>query len=112
MIVKFTTQHGQLTLLGDSAVTLLRLGGHSGTVPGAVLAADLPGFLQKLRAGLAAHGEEPSPPQPPREPTDDDDREGDAEPPAPVTLRMRAAPFVEMVETAIARGSDLMWDRG
>lgn len=112
MIVRFSTQHGQLTLLGDSAVTLLRLGGHSGTVPGAVLAADLPGFLQKLRAGLAAHGEDPSPAQPQQLPPDDDDRDSDAEPPPPVTLRMRAGPLVEMIETAIARGSDLMWDRG
>jgi hypothetical protein len=112
MIVKFTTQHGQLTLLGESAVTLLKLGGHSGTVPGAVLAADLPGFLQKLRAGLATHGDEPSPAQPQQAPADDDDRDSDAQTPAPVTLRMRAAPFVEMIETAIARGSGLMWDRG
>jgi hypothetical protein len=45
-------------------------------------------------------------------PPDDHGREGDTEPPAPVTLRMRAAPCIEMIETAIARGSDLMWERG
>jgi hypothetical protein len=112
MIVRFTTKHGQLMLLGDSAATLLKLGGHSGTVPGAVLAADLPEFLRRLRAGLASHGDEPSPAQPQRVPPDDHGREGDTEPPAPVTLRMRAAPCIEMIETAIERGSDLMWERG
>jgi len=25
---------------------------------------------------------------------------------------MRAVPLVDMIETAIARGSDLMWERG
>jgi hypothetical protein len=112
MIVVFTTKHGQLTLLGEPAVTLLRLAGHSGTVPGAVLAADLPEFLRRLRAGLALHGDEPSPAQQPQPPAKDDDDEDAARVAPTVTLRMRAAPFIDMVETAIARGSDLMWERG
>jgi len=112
MIVNFSTRHGQLTLLGDSAITLLRLAGHSGTVPSAVLAADLPGFLARLRAGLETQGGLASPP--PKQaaaPADEnDDDEGDR--PGRVTLRMRAAPLVEMIDNAIARDSDLMWERG
>lgn len=111
MIVAFSTRHGQLTLLGESAVALLRLGGHSGTVPGAILAADLPGFLRQLRAGLSTQGDAPSPPLPPGPPAGLRAREADDEPPAPVTLRMRAVPFLDLVQTAIARGSDLMWER-
>jgi len=42
MIVKFSTRAGALTMHGDAAVALLRSMGHSGTVPGAILAADLP----------------------------------------------------------------------
>ena len=34
---------------GDAAVALLRAMGHSGTVPGAILAADLPEALASLR---------------------------------------------------------------
>ena len=53
MIVKFSTRHGQITMLGEPALRLLVLGGHSGTVPGAILAAELPAFLAQLRARLA-----------------------------------------------------------
>jgi hypothetical protein len=112
MIVKFSTRYGQITMLGESAVTLLKLAGHSGTVPSAVLAADLPAFLSRLRAGLEVHGDELSPPpnaEPPADEQDDDDRRDQ---PAAVSLRKRAVPLIEMIEIAIARGSDLMWERG
>lgn len=111
MIVVFSSRHGRLTLLGDSAVRLLRLGGHSGTVPGAVLAADLPGFLAKLRGGLAEHGDELSPPPPVAAPATEEDEEDARERPASVSLRKRAVPLLEMLETAVQRGSDLMWER-
>jgi hypothetical protein len=111
MIVNFSTRYGQLTLLGDSAVTLLKLAGHSGTVPGAVLAADLPGFLARLRAGLDEQGDAISPPPKATAPSDEENGD-DVARPGQVTLRMRAVPLIEMIEIAIARGSDLMWERG
>jgi len=112
MIVNFSTRYGQLTLLGESAVTLLKLAGHSGTVPGAVLAADLPGFLARLRAGLAGQGDAASPPSPKSAAPADEEESDEGAKPGQVTLRMRAVPLIEMIETAIARGSDLMWERG
>jgi len=112
MIVVFTTRHGRLVLLGDSAVTLLKLAGHSGTVPGAVLAADLPAFLARLRAGLEIHGEELSPPPAAEAPATEQDEEEAREKPASVSLRKRAVPLLDMIATAIARGSDLMWEQG
>lgn len=109
MIVEFTTRFGHLTLLGETAVTLLRLAGHSGTVPGAILAAELPAALRSLQRGLVTAGDQPSPPATPRE--DDEDEDAREREPV-VTLRKRAVPLIDMVETAIARGSDLMWERG
>jgi hypothetical protein len=109
MIVKFSTRAGALTMHGDAAVALLQAMGHSGTVPGAILAQDLPAALAQLRVALAELASQPSPaPAPP--PGRDEEEEVEREP--PVTLRMRAVPFLDMVETAIARGSDLMWERG
>lgn len=109
MIVKFTTGHGQLTMFGDAATTLLKLLGHSGSIPGAILAADLPAALEMLRAGIARDGETPAPEpgaeQPVRHGADDEGRR------TPVTLRMRAVPLVDLIESAIARGADLMWER-
>jgi Domain of unknown function (DUF1840) len=110
MLVKFTTRHGQLLMLGEPAVSLLRLGGHSGSVPSAVLAADLPGFIAKLRAGLAVRGEEPSPSPPARTPSDQDDA-SDEPRERQVNLRQRAVPLLEMLDTAVAQRSDLVWER-
>jgi hypothetical protein len=107
MIVKFTTRAGALTMHGDAAVALLRAMGHSGTVPGAILAADLPAALVSLRRALESQSQ--SVPVAPDAVADDDEQE-EREP--PVTLAMRAVPLIDMIETAIARGSDLMWERG
>jgi hypothetical protein len=114
MIVTFSTKSGQLTMLGESAVALVRLGGHSGAVPSAVLAADLPQFTQRLREGLVAHGAEPSPaPAADHSPrTDDEADDDDSKRPPAVTLKMRAVPLLDMLDTAIAQGSGLMWERG
>lgn len=110
MIVKFSTRVGALTMHGEAAVALLKAMGHSGTVPGAILAADLSGALDRLRRALES-GElapAPAPAATGDEASDDDEQERAP----PVTLRMRAVPLIDMIETAIARGSDLMWERG
>ena len=109
MIVHFSTRVGVLTRHGDAAVALLKAMGHSGTVPGAILAPELPAALAQLRRALDELPAQP-PPSPPTRADGEDDEEREREP--PVSLRMRAVPFIDMIETAIARGSDLMWDRG
>jgi hypothetical protein len=108
MIVKFSTRAGALTMHGDAAVTLLKAMGHSGTVPSAMLAADLPAALVQLRKTLDEQAHAPPPPPPAAGVDEDDEREREP----PVTLRMRALPLIDMIETAIARSSDLMWERG
>lgn len=108
MIVKFSTSAGALTMHGDAAVALLKAMGHSGTVPGAILAADLPEALANLRRALDS-GSLAEPPAPAAAEEDEEDEEQRA---PPVTLRMRAVPLLDMIETAVARQSDLMWERG
>jgi hypothetical protein len=109
MIVKFSTRAGALTMHGDAAVTLLKAMGHSGTVPGAILAADLPDALAQLRRTLEQLAAAAPPPPPVR--TEEDEDEDEKSEPA-VSLRMRAVPLIDMIETAVARNSDLMWERG
>ena len=106
MIVRFSTRAGALTMHGDAAVALLKAMGHSGTVPGAILAADLPAALASLRQTLATQAA--APPVPAGDGEDEEQQEREP----PVSLRMRAVPLLEMIETAIARDSDLMWERG
>ena len=109
MLVKFSTRFGQLLMQGEPAVALLRLGGHSGTVPSAILAADLPAFLQRLHQGLELHGDELSPAPPPRAPDQDEDDEPRER---PISLRLRAVPLLDMIGTAVQQDSNLMWERG
>ncbi len=110
MLVKFSTRFGQLVMQGEPAVALIRLGGHSGTVPSAVLAAELPEFLAKLRAGLELQGEQVSPLPPVNESAGD---RADEEDPGerPIKLRQRAVPLLELLDTAIRQQSDLLWEK-
>ena len=109
MIVKFSTRFGQLLMQGEPAIRLIQLGGHSGSVPSAVLHGDLPGFAARLRAALEQHGDELSPAPPPVEP---DRRQDDDEPrERPIKLRLRAVPLLDMLDTAMRQESDLLWER-
>lgn len=94
---------------GDAAVALLKGMGHTGTVPGAILAADLPQALANLRRMLEVSGDATSDASPSRDEVEDDESR-EREP--VITLRMRAVPLLDLARTAIERGSDLMWERG
>ncbi len=107
MIVKFSTSIGQLTMHGDAAIALLKGMGHSGTVPGAILAADLPDALAQLQYMLETSGDTTGAPLPPPQ-SDEEEREREPV----ITLKTRAVPLLDMIRTAIARNSDLMWERG
>lgn len=101
MLVRFDSKAGGFSMFGDVAVTLLKMTGHSGTVPGAILAPDIPPALEKLKAGVAA-----APESPVERPSGDRD---DKEP--PVSLRQRAFPLIELLERAARDDCDVMWDR-
>jgi hypothetical protein len=107
MIVKFSTRFGALTMHGDAAIALLRAMGHTGTVPGAILAADLPDALARLDRVIEVAGDSNPTPAPPPERDDEDEEEREPV----ITLRKRALPLIDMLRTAIARDSDLMWER-
>jgi hypothetical protein len=97
MLVKFEAEVGAFTMFGDIAVTLLKMMGHSGTVPSAILARDIPAALARLDAALAAY----------REPEPEPDPERKREP--PVALRTRAWPLIDLLTRAAARGADVTW---
>lgn len=90
-------------MFGDIAVMLLKMMGHSGTVPGAILAQDIPPALERLKAAVAAapelHPEQGSSAGDP----------GDKEP--VVSIRQRAYPLIDLLERAIQKRCDVLWDR-
>ena len=102
MLVHFESNVGGFTMFGDVAVQLLKMMGHSGTVPSAILAADIPAALERLKTALAG---QPRPPQPP-EPAED--AHGERKEP-PVPIHTRAVPLIDLLERAVRRGSDVTW---
>ncbi|NBR29570.1 MAG: DUF1840 family protein, partial [Betaproteobacteria bacterium] len=52
MLVKFDSEAGQILMFGDVAVALLKLMGQSGTVPGAILAPDIPAAVERLQSNV------------------------------------------------------------
>jgi hypothetical protein len=108
MLVRFDSKAGRITMFGDVAVHLLKMLGHSGTVPGALLAPDVPAALQRLEKAL-----ENPPSLPPR--SDDEkktnDTGGDEGREPPVSLTQRAFPLVQLLKEAAARKVDVMWTR-
>jgi hypothetical protein len=82
---------------------LIKLMGHSGAVPGAVAAEDLPGALQRLEQSLA---------DPDRRLTENDDDAKRDEDRAPrVSMANRALPLLDMLKAAIKEGDYIIWDR-
>lgn len=101
MLIRFDSKAGTITMFGEAGVSLLRMMGQSGAVPGAILAADIPGAVGKLRQALTG----PSAAAPQKQDREDD---SDAEP--KIGLGQRAFPLLELLERAAKQGSDVIWE--
>jgi hypothetical protein len=89
-------------MFGDVAIRLLNLMGHSGTVPGALLAEDVKPALERLQAALKAGGAPP--PQPETSVREDDDQDEPV-----VSLSHRALPLIELLKAAANSNRNVMW---
>lgn len=98
MLIRFNSPSGEFVMHGEVAVQLLKMMGHSGTVPSAVLAADIPAALAKLREAVR-HAPPPAPPK-----NDEEEREY-------VPIQRRAVPLIELLDHAARDGSDVTWDK-
>jgi len=96
-LVTFTTKtYPDITMFGDVAQGLLKMMGHSTTVPGAILAADVPAALARLKTAIDVA--KTSPPD-----TDTDEDE-----PA-VSIAQRAFPLIELLAAAVKADANVMW---
>ncbi len=104
MLITFHSKaSASITYFGDVAITLLQMMGHSGTVPSAMLARDVPAAMTRLREQLAAGAYEEL-----DQPSDSDDDEDQP----PVSLRTRAQPLLEMLAAAAEQDCDVLWQAG
>ena len=107
MLVTFHSKAwSSITMFGDVALTLLKMAGHSGTVPSAMLASDIPAALARLQRKLA--GVAPESERKPHAPQGAD--EADSSP--AVGLRQRAHPLIQMLSAAAEQKCDVMWEQG
>ena len=106
MLITFKTPaYADITMFGDVAKALIKMMGHSGTIPGAILAEDVPKALEKLRAAVAHN------PNAPLNPHRDDDDDEDAARSESVSLAKRALPLLELLEAAAREEKNVMWDQ-
>lgn len=93
-------------MFGDVAITLLKMMGHSGTVPGALSAAAIPAAIARLQKALAAvdaHQQNQPDPKP---------AASDPDAPTAIRLGLRAYPLIQLLSAAARQDCDVIWDQG
>ena len=98
MLVRFDSKAGSITMFGEVAIELLKAMGQSGALPGAVLAADIPAAVERLRRSVET------------QPASGKAADSDTGEPK-VSVRQRAFPLIELLERAAKRGDDVIWDQ-
>ena len=97
MLVTFTTKaYADITMFGDVALVMLKMMGHSETVPGAIRAEDVPSALSLLTAAISEKDALP--------PVEDKA----ADEPA-VSMAHRALPLINLLAAAAKSGSYVTW---
>jgi len=105
-----TSAYSDITLFGGAAVSLLKLMGQSGNVPGAILAADIPEALETLHQGLEKLSQSEDPGETNARGSSADDGWGDSDDAPPVALQTRAGPLISLLEAAQAATENVQWD--
>jgi len=99
-MIKFDSKVGSITMFDEVGQQLLKLMGHSGTVPSALLAKDIAPALNRLKAGVQAA---------PAPAATQDDAEEDAREEPRVSLHQRAYPLIDLLTRAAEREADVTW---
>ena len=108
MLVTFRTKaYANITMFGDVAKQLLELMGHSGTIPSAIKAEDVPIALARLETAIAQRRAA----EVAKVPANARDRD-DYDVPRAVSISQRAVPMLELLRAAAAKKADVMWDAG
>jgi hypothetical protein len=97
MLVTFTTDaYADITMFGDHALPLLKMMGHSASVPGAIRAEDVPQALARLTAAIEATKKSPPPAL------------KDSDEPV-VSTAHRALPLMNLLAAAVKEKSYVTW---
>ena len=105
LIIFSSNATGDITMFGDVAERMLELMGHSGTIPSAIAAKDVPAVLERLKAAIEAQNNEGQ---------DDDNMDvgadnEDDEDELKVSVAGRAFPLIQMLSRAADENCSVMW---
>lgn len=96
MIITFSSKaYANITMMGDVANNMLKIMGHSGTIPGAFQPQDLPMALANLQKAVDSS-----------KAAEQDPKDGEFKP----GLSQRALPLINLLKAAIESNADVMWD--
>lgn len=102
MLVTFSCPaNANITMFGDVAVQLIKMMGHTGTVPSAILAKDVPVALAHLEAAVEATKQQPKPDE-----SADEDKDEET---YSVSVSDRALPLIDLLKAAVKNESNVMW---
>ena len=102
MVIFRSKAHADILMFGDIAIQLLKLMGHSGTVPGALLAEDVAEALAHLKKTVAMKNPASADVSNNVQDENSDERT--------VDLAHRALPLIELLSSAVTTKCDVMWD--
>ncbi|EJG1532977.1 DUF1840 domain-containing protein [Vibrio parahaemolyticus] len=106
MLITFRCRsYANVTMFGDIALEMIKMMGHSGTVPGSISAQNVPDALSKLTSALSAKNAAEE-----NRPTDVDVDEEEEQAESAVSLGRRAFPLIELLKSAIKEECEVMWD--
>lgn len=101
MLVTFkSSAYADITMFGEIAMTLLKMMGQSGQVPGAIRAKDVSTARKMLVENVEKVDPEP--------PTENTAKDPDEE--APISLSTRARPLIALLDSSIEAGVDVIWE--
>ncbi|PTN12280.1 DUF1840 domain-containing protein [Nitrosomonas aestuarii] len=110
MLVTFKTDVGNLSMFKDVALHMIKMMGHSATIPGAILAADVPSALNRLKSGINEEKISPPAVEDDNEDKDEDqDQDQDEDEPV-VSIANRALPLIDLLTAAIEADCNVMWE--
>ena len=85
-------------MFGDAAEDMLKMMGLSGSIPGAIMPADVADAMESLKTAVAKQSEQPAAAE-----ANADDQ------PTAIPIGTRAAPLLELLEAAVASGDNVTW---
>ncbi|MEB4592229.1 DUF1840 domain-containing protein [Candidatus Thiothrix sp. Deng01] len=104
-MIRFTSPAGaSVSMFDKDAKALIRMMGHSGAVPSAIRAEDVAEALQNLTNALKTEEEQEQDGQQgkPQQQDEEDKR---------VSVNVRAYPLLELLNAAVAKQKNVMWEQ-